>query len=273
MRSTCFQAHAFGTLPPKPSGTHRKVPKNGLQAARASSGYDYQDPVVPTPALGNRVEAWLKTPMDILTFGPRATVGALLSLPERAQTLQQDLDRINMLLQDPRSLDDKRDELAKEVESALVQCMEKGAGVEADVLASLTAVLPPELRDAMPEELRAALGRSGAPAASAPTAYDPPAVDFAPVPAATVAANQIAAEMAELREAVKGLRGAIGVLAANVDPAQDKVLRLNVREARRSAAIRLQQLSPATLASPDESISAAISEATALLADVDSLGV
>lgn len=59
-----------------------------------------------------------------------------------------------------------------------------------------------------------------------------------------------AAEMAELHEAVKGLRGAIGVLAANVDPAQDKVLRLNVREARRSAAIRLQQLSPATLASP-----------------------
>lgn len=59
-----------------------------------------------------------------------------------------------------------------------------------------------------------------------------------------------AAEMAELREAVKELRGAIGVLAANVDPAQDKVLRLNVREARRSAAIRLQQLSPATLASP-----------------------
>ena len=72
-----------------------------------------------------------------------------------------------------------------------MQFVEKGAGVEADVLASLTAVLPPELRDAMPEELRSALGRSGAPAASAPTAYDPPAVDFAPVPAATVAANQI----------------------------------------------------------------------------------
>ncbi len=72
-----------------------------------------------------------------------------------------------------------------------MHCVEKGAGVEADMLASLTAVLPPELRDAMPEELRAALGRSGAPAASAPTAYDPPAVNFAPVPAATVAANQI----------------------------------------------------------------------------------
>jgi hypothetical protein len=34
-----------------------------------------------------------------------------------------------------------------------------------------------------------------------------------------------------------------------LEPAQDKVLRLNVREARSSAALRLQQLSPATLAS------------------------
>lgn len=58
-----------------------------------------------------------------------------------------------------------------------------------------------------------------------------------------------AAEMSELREAVKELRGAIDTLAANVDPAQDKVLRLNVREARKSAALRLQQLSPATMAS------------------------
>jgi hypothetical protein len=58
-----------------------------------------------------------------------------------------------------------------------------------------------------------------------------------------------AAEMSELREAVKELRGAIDMLAANVDPAQDKVVRLNVREARKSAALRLQQLSPATMAS------------------------
>ncbi len=58
-----------------------------------------------------------------------------------------------------------------------------------------------------------------------------------------------AAEMTELREAVRALRGAIEALASNLEPAQDKVLRLNVREARSSAALRLQQLSPATLAS------------------------
>ena len=38
-------------------------------------------------ALGNRIEKWLKTPGDILTFGPRATIGALVALPQRAQAL------------------------------------------------------------------------------------------------------------------------------------------------------------------------------------------
>ncbi|KAK9906591.1 hypothetical protein WJX75_004621 [Coccomyxa subellipsoidea] len=272
MLQTSFRVQAFGTVPPKLKYKARCLRAN-KQSARASSGFNYEEQVVVTPALGNRVEAWLKTPADILTFGPRAALGALLSLPERAQTLQQDLDRINMLLQDPRPLEDKRDDLAKEVEGTLVEFVEKGAGVEADVLANLTAALPPELKDALPEELKSALGRSGAPAASAPTAYAAPMVEYAPMPAATLVTNQIAAEMSELREAVKELRGAIDMLAANVDPAQDKVVRLNVREARKSAALRLQQLSPATMASLDESISAAISEATLLMADVDSLGI
>lgn len=38
-------------------------------------------------ALGDRIEKWLKTPGDILTFGPRATIGALVALPQRAQAL------------------------------------------------------------------------------------------------------------------------------------------------------------------------------------------
>jgi hypothetical protein len=36
---------------------------------------------------GNKVEQWFKTPFDIAAFGPRATLGALLSMPERLQTL------------------------------------------------------------------------------------------------------------------------------------------------------------------------------------------
>lgn len=77
------------------------------------------------------------------------------------------------------------------MEGTLVEFVEKGAGVEADVLANLTAVLPPELKEALPEELRAALGRSGAPAASAPTAYEAPVVEYTTMPAATLVTNQI----------------------------------------------------------------------------------
>jgi hypothetical protein len=36
---------------------------------------------------GNKVEQWFKTPFDIAAFGPRATLGALLSMPQRLQTL------------------------------------------------------------------------------------------------------------------------------------------------------------------------------------------
>ena len=72
-----------------------------------------------------------------------------------------------------------------------MEFVEKGAGVEADILANLTAVLPPEIKDSLPQELRSALGRSGTPAASAASAYDAPVVEYAPMPAATLVTNQI----------------------------------------------------------------------------------
>ena len=55
--------------------------------------------------------------------------------------------------------------------------------------------------------------------------------------------------MADLREAVKELRGAIDALAANADLAQDKILKTNLRDARASAALRVQQLSTSTTSS------------------------
>ena len=82
---------------------------------------------------------------------------------------------------------------AQEVETLLVECVERGAGVEADTLASVVALLPEDLKAVLPEELRAAIGRSGAPAASAPAATAAPLVDYAPMPAATLETNQIGA--------------------------------------------------------------------------------
>lgn len=58
-----------------------------------------------------------------------------------------------------------------------------------------------------------------------------------------------AAEMADLRESVKELRSSIDALAVNADLAQDKILKTNLRDARASAALRVQQLSTATMSS------------------------
>ena len=38
-------------------------------------------------AAGSKVEKWMKTPFDILAFGPRVGAGLLLSVPEKLQTL------------------------------------------------------------------------------------------------------------------------------------------------------------------------------------------
>ena len=55
--------------------------------------------------------------------------------------------------------------------------------------------------------------------------------------------------MADLREAVKELRSSIDALAINTDLAQEKILMTNLRDARASASLRVQQLSVATTAS------------------------
>lgn len=54
-----------------------------------SAPWCHGNPPIRTPllAVGTKVERWLKTPFDILTFGPRVGAGALLSVPERLQTL------------------------------------------------------------------------------------------------------------------------------------------------------------------------------------------
>jgi len=70
---------------------------------------------------GAKVEKWLKTPFDVLSFGPRATVGALISLPERLQMLQADVEKVTELIQDPRPIDEKQQVVLQEVEDTLVE--------------------------------------------------------------------------------------------------------------------------------------------------------
>ena len=55
-----------------------------------------------------------------------------------------------------------------------------------------------------------------------------------------------AEELAELRQAVLGVREALADLRANVEPSRTSVLKLNVRDARDSLRRRVNQLSPET---------------------------
>ncbi|KAG2454767.1 hypothetical protein HYH02_000602 [Chlamydomonas schloesseri] len=238
---------------------------------------------VDSSTVGAKVERWLKTPFDILTFGPRVGAGALLSVPERLQTLQSDVEKAIELLQDPRPLEEKQAVVMKEVEDTLVEFLEKGATVESDVLANVKTILPPEaatlLNELIPEPPNKAgagahqgayganvvpvepvdlgSGSGGAPAAPAVTYYQ-----------ADVVANQIASEMTEIKNAVSGLKNALDAVRTNIDPASTNILRLNLREARDQLSRRVAEVSPATEADP--SIAAATREARILLEEVDS---
>ena len=64
----------------------------------------------------------------------------------------------------------------------------------------------------------------------------------------TVSLWHTAEELAELKAAVVGMRGALADLRANVEPARNSVLKVNVRDARDSLRRRVNQISPETSA-------------------------
>ncbi|GFR42023.1 hypothetical protein Agub_g2839 [Astrephomene gubernaculifera] len=217
-------------------------------------------------SVGSKVERWLKTPFDVLAFGPRAGAGALLSMPERLQTLQADVEKAVELLQDPRPLEEKQAVLLKEVEETLVGFLEKGATVESDVLANVKTILPPEaaslLNELIPE-----------PPSKQPNVVSVEPMDVASQPPVTyyqadVMANQVAAEMTEIKNAVSGLKAALDAVRNNTEAANTNIMRLNLKEARDQLARRVSEVSTQTESDP--SISAATREARILLEEVDS---
>ncbi|KAK9807045.1 hypothetical protein WJX72_011840 [[Myrmecia] bisecta] len=257
---------AFGS--PLPPSDPYANPYVGTGAGQDPYTGSYAEPA-PGP-LGAKVERWLKTPFDILAFGPRVTLGALASLPELAQNLQFEVEKANMLVQDPRPISEKQAQVAQELETAVSEFVEKGAGLEADLLAQLSAVLPPQVEQMLPPEVKEAMYRK---AAAADVPLEPINVyeDPTPMSATTLAVNQTAAEMTNLRGAVADMREALTQLRVNTDPSKVSIYRLNVRDARDGLARRLSQLSTSPPTPQDASVAAAIDEATILLADVDSL--
>lgn len=73
-----------------------------------------------TPAasgdVGDKLREWLSSPFDVAAFGPRLTVGALLSAPDRIQTFGTELERVSELMSSPAPPEDKSKLLASELE-------------------------------------------------------------------------------------------------------------------------------------------------------------
>jgi hypothetical protein len=82
----------------------------------------YDPAPLPPPAatvpdsVGDKVSEWLKTPFDFAAFGPRVTVGALLSAPERLRTLSTEIEKVQDILASPAPANDKSKMVAAELE-------------------------------------------------------------------------------------------------------------------------------------------------------------
>ena len=74
----------------------------------------------PPPNVGEKLKDWLVSPFDIAAFGPRLTVGALLSAPEKIQSLQTEFSKAQETLSSPAPAEDKGKLLAAQIETYAV---------------------------------------------------------------------------------------------------------------------------------------------------------
>ncbi|KAG1658485.1 hypothetical protein FOA52_006264 [Chlamydomonas sp. UWO 241] len=263
----------------------------GRRPSVVARGYDrqVQGSAIPVEPVGDRIAAWIATPFDLLSFGPRAGMGALVSAPERLQRLSSDMERAMELLQDPRPINEKQEALLREFEATMVEFLEKGAVVETDVLANIKTVLPAEAANMLSELIPEPPNKAGMGAASA---YDmgsempvgPPITYaksdsgprmlvelrcvFAAAPhGADVAASQAESEVTEIKHAVMGLKSSLEEIRANTDPSQVNIVKLNLKEARDMLARRLYEVSGD--AADSLSVASAVREAGILLDEVN----
>lgn len=221
--------------------------------------------------LGRKLQPWLEPPYNLLSFGPRAGTGALLSLPSRLQTLENDIQRARELAQDPRPLEEKQRELLKELEDLVVDFLEKGATIEQDVLANLKTVLPEQAANLLTELIPTPpFQRTQSTSAQADMNVQPMVYQgTSRYGQDDVMAEQISSEISEIRNAVSGLKASLEAMRTNTEPADAKILMLNLKEARDQLQRRLGEIAPATAS--DASISAAEREARILLNEVDAM--
>ena len=219
---------------------------------------------------------WLRSPTDLLTFGPRAALGALLSLPRAQERLAGAAERAQELLQDPRPPLEKAASAAKAAAEEVAGLVETGAGAEARAISAALEVLPADVVSALPADFLAAVERaSGGEAGGVETAASgssgSSSSESGVSPSSSIApsdADRAAEEAATLASAAARVAEAAGALAAaksgSGGGAQRGMARLNAREARVALARALEQASSATSSASPE-----VADAAKLLDELD----
>lgn len=202
--------------------------------------------------------------MDVLTLGPRAVLGAILLAPQ-PNTL---IEEASNLLQSPGLV-------PQAAEDAILACIERGATAESEAVQLALAVLPEDVRAALPASIAAPpvpAGARGAGASSSSSNGASAAIISTPLSAADLLEEESAAvELDSLRLAVSAVKEAVENVQSNADPAMRSLLMLGVREARDSLSRQLAQVSKATYAAKGVPTTSAADEATMLLMDLDTL--
>jgi hypothetical protein len=179
--------------------------------------------------------------------------------------------------------------------------------VEDEILESVSAALPQEVKNALPAELKDLLNqRKGMRGTSTNTSQqqqqqwtysssmdansdddysstvngngsamvmmnsDDEEAAMMPMPSPQeIASSQLASELVAGQAAVLAVKARLGDVAGNSDVSKDGMLKLNLREARGNLAGWLEQLTPESRKISEPPIADAVSEAEDLLAEVD----
>lgn len=242
----------------------------------------------------------LGNPLDLVSFVPRLTIGALVSTIEEdvVGLAQSDIERFAMILSDEGlGREEKQEQLLLGIEERVAGFVEKGIEKENDVVDTLKQTVPEDIRESLPEQVKELLfeRRRGLVNDSAPngrgvaletwTLSEEDVMsygiveteggfqeeeEYVPSPEAT-ARGQATAELMDIQSSVKVLKENVAALQSNTDESKNGMLMLNVREARESLSQRIEQcqMSSHALGNPD--IAAALVEAKELLLDVNSI--
>eukprot|EP00798_Chlamydomonas_sp_ICE-L_P023015 gene23015-30208_t len=272
--SCVYSRNAARRTVPVPSSNFSSE-TSGYSSPEFSTPSEYTTPEfsVPEPPAGEKIAKWLGTPFDLLAFGPRSAAGAVVTFNDRIATLQTDVESLVELMQDPRPMDEKSAVIFKEVENRVVECVEKGADVETEVLSNLKMILPAEaanvLSELIPEQPGKAMGMSDMPSSSMDMSTNGMPADMPQVTysGSDVMADRLVSEVTEIKTANSELNTILDQVRSNTDVAMTNVLLLSLKDARDQLQRRLDEVSPTSLNEP--SVASAVREANILLDEIN----